>query len=123
PPEALQRFFERTDQRYVFRKDLRRTVIFGRNDMVQDAPISHIDLLICRNTLMYFTSEMQAQILRRFHFALDNDGVLMLGKSEMLITHSDLFTPLDLKRRVFKKVMKPSLRDRVPAMAVDPGGG
>src|SRR5436305_1976206 len=63
PRDALERFFERTEQRYVFRKDLRRCVIFGRNDLVQDAPISRIDLLVCRNTLMYFTVETQTQIL------------------------------------------------------------
>jgi two-component system CheB/CheR fusion protein len=123
PSEALDRFFERTDQRYVFRKDLRRCVIFGRNDLVQDAPISRIDLLVCRNTLMYFTAETQSQILRRFHFALDDEGVLLLGKSEMLITHTDLFTPVDLKRRVFRKVLRPVLRDRVRVLAVDPGNG
>ena len=107
PHDALERFFERTDQRYMFRKDLRRCVIFGRNDLVQDAPISRIDLLVCRNTLMYFTAETQAQILRRFHFALDDDGYLLLGKSEMLITHADLFAPVELKRRVFRKVIRP----------------
>jgi two-component system, chemotaxis family, CheB/CheR fusion protein len=123
PREVLDRFFERTDQRYVFRKDLRRCVIFGRNDLVQDAPISHIDLLVCRNTLMYFTAESQTQILRRFHFALNDDGFLLLGKSEMLITHSDLFTPVDLKRRVFRKVVRPALRDRIRAIAVDPING
>ncbi|HSC03247.1 MAG TPA: CheR family methyltransferase [Solirubrobacteraceae bacterium] len=117
PPDALERFFERTDQRYVFRKDLRRSVIFGRNDLVQDAPISRIDLLVCRNTLMYFTAETQAQILRRFHFALDDDGYVLLGKSEMLITHTDLFAPVELKMRVFRKVIKPTLRDRVRVMA------
>ncbi len=123
PRDALERFFERTDQRYVFRKDLRRSVIFGRNDLIQDAPISRIDLLVCRNTLMYFTAETQAQILRRFHFALDDAGVLLLGKSEMLITHADLFTPVDLKWRVFRKVMKPALRDRAGALAPVPGDG
>jgi two-component system CheB/CheR fusion protein len=117
PADALERFFERTDQRYVFRKDLRRSVIFGRNDLVQDAPISRIDMLVCRNTLMYFTAETQAQILRRFHFALDDDGYMLLGKSEMLITHTDLFAPVELKRRVFRKVVKPTLRDRVRVMA------
>jgi two-component system, chemotaxis family, CheB/CheR fusion protein len=117
PHDALERFFERTDQRYVFRKDLRRCVIFGRNDLVQDAPISRIDLLVCRNTLMYFTAETQAQILRRFQFALDDDGYLLLGKSEMLITHTDLFAPVELKRRVFRKVIKRSLRDRVRVMS------
>jgi two-component system CheB/CheR fusion protein len=123
PREALERFFEQTDQRFVFRKDLRRCVIFGRNDLVQDAPISRIDLLVCRNTLMYFTAETQAQVLRRFHFALDDDGVLVLGKSEMLITHSDLFTPIDLKSRVFRKVMRAGRREGRRMLAVDPGNG
>jgi two-component system, chemotaxis family, CheB/CheR fusion protein len=121
PHDALERFFERADQRYVFRKDLRRCVIFGRNDLVKDAPISRIDLLVCRNTLMYFNAETQAQILRRFHFALDDEGCLLLGKSEMLITHTDLFAPLDLKRRVFRKVLKPTLRDRVRVLLADGG--
>jgi two-component system CheB/CheR fusion protein len=123
PPEALERFFERSGQRYVFRKDLRRCVIFGRNDLVQDAPISRIDLLVCRNTLMYFMAETQSQILRRFHFALGADGVLVLGKSEMLITHTELFTPVELKWRVFRKVLRPALRDRVRVMVADNGAG
>jgi two-component system CheB/CheR fusion protein len=123
PRDALERFFERTDQRYVFRKDLRRSVIFGRNDLIQDAPISRIDLLVCRNTLMYFTAETQTQILRRFHFALDDDGVLLLGKSEMLITHADLFTPADPKWRAFRKVVRPALRDRLRVLATDPRNG
>jgi len=106
PRDALERFFERTDQRYLFRKDLRRCVIFGQNDLVQDAPISRIDLLVCRNTLMYFTAETQSRILERFNFALNEDGVLMLGKSEMLVTHADLFTPVDVKRRMFRKVLR-----------------
>jgi two-component system CheB/CheR fusion protein len=123
PHDALERFFERTDQRYVFRKELRRCVIFGRNDLVQDAPISRIDLLVCRNALMYFTADTQAQILRRFHFALDEAGFLMLGKSEMLLTHADLFTPVELKWRVFRPVLRPARRDRIRALAIDPSDG
>jgi len=117
PREILESYFERSDQRYTFRKDLRRAVIFGRNDLVQDAPISRIDLLVCRNTLMYFNAETQQRILRRFHFGLDPDGVLVLGKSEMLLSHGDLFSPVDLKRRVFRKVGRPNLRSRVHGMA------
>src|SRR5262245_8234555 len=60
PPELVEKYFEKANGRYVFRKDLRRSVIFGRNDLVQDAPISRIDLLVCRNTLMYFNAETQA---------------------------------------------------------------
>ena len=123
PRDALERFFERTDQRYVFRKDLRRCVIFGRNDLVQNAPISRIDLLVCRNTLMYFTAETQSRILRRFHLGLGDYGYLLLGKSEMLITHTDLFAPVELKLRVFRKVIKPTLRDRVRVLALDGSRG
>jgi two-component system, chemotaxis family, CheB/CheR fusion protein len=126
PREDLDRYFERADTRYTFRPDLRRTVIFGRNDVVQDAPISRIDLLLCRNTLMYFNAETQAQIVRRLHFALDRGGVLMLGKSEMLVTHSSLFQPIDLKRRIFRKVVNGPVRDRLhfaPNPGDEPGDG
>ena len=60
PPELRERYFEPADERFAFRGDLRRTVIFGRNNLLQDAPISRLDLLLCRNTLMYFTAETQA---------------------------------------------------------------
>src|SRR3954454_12550629 len=116
PPELRERYFERADQRWAFRKDLRRTVIFGRNNLVQDAPISRLDLLICRNTLMYFTAETQARILRHFHFALRDDGVLMLGKSEMMISHRDLFAAFDPKKRIFTKQPRDSLPARVAAL-------
>jgi len=113
PDELRERYFERIEQRYAFRKDLRGPVIFGRNDLFQDAPISRIDLLMCRNTLMYFNAETQASILSRFHFALNNWGYLYLGKAEMLITHTELFKPLDLRLRVFSKIVRPTLRDRL----------
>jgi two-component system, chemotaxis family, CheB/CheR fusion protein len=112
PPELLERYFERVDARYGFRKDLRRSVIFGRNDLVQDAPISRIDILACRNTLMYFTAETQARIVGRLHFALRDEGVLFLGKSETLIAHSERFRPTDIKHRIFRKVHAPRRRER-----------
>jgi two-component system CheB/CheR fusion protein len=73
PEEMRARYFMQEGDRYVFDKDLRRSVIFGRHDLVQDAPISRINLLVCRNTLMYFNTEAQTRILARFHFAL-GDG-------------------------------------------------
>jgi two-component system, chemotaxis family, CheB/CheR fusion protein len=103
PPVLRDRYFERVGNRYVFDKDLRRCVIFGRHDLVQDAPISKVDLLVCRNTLMYFNAETQAKILERFQFALNGGGFLLLGKAEMLFTHINAFTPVDLRRRVFTK--------------------
>ncbi|WP_295658552.1 CheR family methyltransferase [uncultured Nocardioides sp.] len=104
PGDLAEKYFEAAGDRYVFRKELRRSVIFGRNDLVQDAPISHVDLLACRNTLMYFNAETQAQILNRMHFALRPDGILFLGKAEMLLSHSTSFRPIELRRRFFQKV-------------------
>ena len=117
PQGLLERYFDQSGERFTFRKDLRRSMIFGRNDLTQDAPISRIDLLTCRNTLMYFNVETQARILGRFHFALNPWGYLFLGRSEMLISHSDLFRPVNLKRRVFTKVVRPSIRERFTALA------
>jgi two-component system CheB/CheR fusion protein len=121
-PDALvEKYFERSGNTYVFRKDLRRTVIFGRHDLVHAAPISHIDLLACRNTIMYLNSETQARVLARLHFALEDHGILLLGKAEMLLSHSHLFAPVDLKRRIFVKVTKDTLRDRLSV--ISDGGG
>src|SRR5205814_8612997 len=111
----------------MFRSDLRRSVIFGRNDLVQDAPISRVDLLISRNSLMYFTPETQSRILSHFNFSLRDTGFLFLGKSELLITHNDLFAPYILKCRVFQKVPRAatraglSLADHMVRFAQDAG--
>ena len=103
PAPLLEKYFERQDDRYIFNKELRRSVIFGRHDLIQDAPISRVDLLICRNCLMYFNTEAQARILSRFHFALVPTGVLFLGKAETLLAQSATFEPVDVKRRLFVK--------------------
>jgi two-component system, chemotaxis family, CheB/CheR fusion protein len=113
PKEWRDRYFETIAGQYVFRPDLRRAVIFGRHDLVQDAPISRLDLLVCRNTLMYFNSETQTQILDRFHFALSDTGVLFLGKAEMLLTHANLFAPISLQHRIFRRVPRGNRRDRL----------
>jgi two-component system, chemotaxis family, CheB/CheR fusion protein len=117
PSQFVPKYFEPTGNRYIFRHDLRRSVIFGRHDLLQDAPISRIDLLVCRNTLMYFNAEAQTRVLTRFHFALNNTGYLFLGKAEMLLTHSNLFTPLNLKHRIFTKVSSANIRDRLLVLA------
>jgi len=106
PEELRKKYFVRENHSYAFRGELRRTVIFGRHDLIQDPPISRIDLLVSRNTLMYFTPEVQSRVLANFHFALRDDGYLFLGKSEALTAKTDLFRPVDLKRRVFAKVPK-----------------
>jgi two-component system CheB/CheR fusion protein len=106
PADLLERYFEQVNGgRYVFHKDLRRAVIFGRNDLVKDAPISRVDLLVCRNSLMYLNAETQRNVLGRLHFALAPQGTLFLGHAEMLLSHGDRFTPLNLKHRIFRKAV------------------
>ncbi|MBA3252500.1 MAG: PAS domain-containing protein [Geodermatophilaceae bacterium] len=104
PVDLREKYFERAGDRWAFRRDLRRSVICGRNDLTMDAPISRVDLLVCRNTLMYLTADTQANILRRFHFALNPTGVLFLGKAEMVLAHADLFSPVDLSNRLYHRV-------------------
>ncbi|HET7421158.1 MAG TPA: CheR family methyltransferase, partial [Candidatus Dormibacteraeota bacterium] len=115
--ELKSKYFEPQGSRFAFRSSLRRGLIFGRHDLMQDAPISRLDLLVCRNTLMYFTAESQGRILARFHYALNDDGYLFLGRAEMLLTHGSLFAPVDLKQRIFSKVARLQLRERLLLLA------
>jgi two-component system CheB/CheR fusion protein len=103
PPELRERYFQQANHGFSFRNDLRRAVIFGRNDLHRDPPISRVDLLVSRNTLMYFGSELQQRILANFYFALNRGGFLVVGKAEALQSGRNLFVPYNLKRRIFMK--------------------
>lgn len=103
-PRLREKYYEPVGDRLAFRKDLRRSVIFGRHDLTHDAPISRVDLLVCRNTLMYFNAELQSRIVERFHFGINDGGYLFLGKAEMLLAQSPAFTPVDSKQRIFRRV-------------------
>jgi two-component system, chemotaxis family, CheB/CheR fusion protein len=113
PPELLEKYFDKGDQVYTFRKELRRQVIFGRHDLINDAPISRIDLLTCRNTLMYLNAETQAKVLNRLHFALNEGGFLLLGRAETLMAHGHAFVSVDLKRRLSRKGSRAGFKDRL----------
>lgn len=113
PPDLLEKYFTSSDRGYVFHPQLRRAIIFGRHNLAEDAPLSQIDLLACRNALIYFNAEMQTTILARFHFALKNNGFLFLGKTETLMTQRPIFTLTSLKHRVFVKGLKLSLEEHL----------
>jgi two-component system CheB/CheR fusion protein len=123
PAPIVEKYFDHRDQTFSFRKNLRRCVIFGRNDLVKDAPISRVDLLACRNTLIYFDGPTQAKILARFHFALNEGGFLFLGRAETTLAHATMFTPMDLRLRVFTK-SRSSLGERaaLAPRAIPPRG-
>jgi two-component system CheB/CheR fusion protein len=114
PIDLRESYFEPVENGFTFRRDLRRQLIFGRNDLTHDAPISRVDLLVARNTLMYFNTEMQLNIIRRFHFALSDPGFLFLGKAEMLLNHGDKFEPVDLRMRLFRKIRTANHGGRAP---------
>lgn len=118
PEHLLDKYFERAGNRFVFRNDLRRCLIFGRHDLIQDAAISKLDLLVCRNALMYFNAEAQEKILARFHFALNRSGYLFLGKAETLLTHGSSFRPVDLRHRIFMRAPTTNPRDRFLAFSL-----
>ena len=113
----VEKYFELTKQGYVFHPKLRRTIVFAQHDLEKNAPMSKIDLLVCRNVLMYFNREAQASILIRFHFALKNTGFLFLGKSETLINRRQIFTLVHPLHKVFAKGLKLELEDH---LAINP---
>ena len=103
PGEMREKYFEQNGTHFAFRPDLRRRVIFGRHDLTRDAPISRLDLLVCRNTLMYFNVETQSQVIDRFHFALRERGYLFLGKAEMLLSDGERFEVVSMRQRIFRR--------------------
>jgi two-component system CheB/CheR fusion protein len=117
PDQLANRYFDKVPDGRVFTPELRRVVIFGRHDLLQDAPIGRVDLLLCRNTLMYFNTEAQAHLVQRLHYSLAESGYLMLGKVEMLLGQSGLFEPVDVKQRLFRKLVPTTVRGRLLAMA------
>ena len=102
--DFITQYFEHKDQSYSVIRDIRKNVIFGNHNIITDSPISKIDLLICRNLLIYFNVETQKKVLSRFHYALNNQDHLFLGKAETLLTHSKLFRAQNLKSRIFQKI-------------------
>ena len=116
PAEFRDKYLSPANGGFAVTTSLRRNVIFGRHDLVQDAPISRLDLLVCRNTLMYLNAETQARVVARLHFAVRDQGLIFLGKAEMLLTHGDLFTPLTSRYRVFVKVPRGNGNERALAM-------
>jgi len=97
-------------------REIRRLVIFGRSNLAQDAPISHVDLLLCRNLLIYFDSELQKQILNRLHYALEPGGILFLGKSESQLTNSSQFQRLNSRWRIFQRITAAPHLDERPEL-------
>jgi two-component system, chemotaxis family, CheB/CheR fusion protein len=116
-PERLRRFFVREEAGYRVRKEIREQVVFAVQDLIKDPPFMRLDLIVCRNVLIYLEPELQSRILTLFHYALRPGGVLFLSPAEGIGDHTDLFAPVDRKWRLFR-----AQRTGASLRAVLPGG-
>src|SRR5215216_590614 len=112
PPARLERYFVREDGTYRIASDLREICLFSSHNLLRDAPFSKLDLIACRNLLIYLTPELQNRLIPLFHYALNDSGFLFLGTSENVTRHPRLFSTVDKQHRIFKR--KPLLERRLP---------
>ncbi len=108
-PQRLARFFQKTDGHYQIRKEVRDVVVFALHNINKDAPFIKLDLLVCRNLLIYLSAELQKSLLPVFHYALNPNGLLFLGPSENITGYQDLFQPLDVKWKISRRSSRPAL--------------
>ena len=128
-PERLRRFFVEEEGGYRVSKGLRERCVFARQNLLSDPPFSRLDLISCRNLLIYIEAGSQQKILPAFHYALKPDGFLFLGASESIGSSTDLFEPVDKKTKIFRRKpgVTPGCRCRFrgvirPAQANAPAG-
>lgn len=116
PTPLLKKYFQPVQQGYRVRKSLRQAVVFANHNLIQDPPFTKLDLISCRNVLIYLQTEAQQKVLSRFHFGLKTEGVLFLGPSEHIGELNEEFDVIDRRWRIFRK-----RRDgRFPEETVEP---
>ncbi len=101
-PQRLKRYFTREDNSYRISSQIREIVVFAVQNVTKDPPFSKVDMISCRNLLIYLGPELQKKIIPLFHYALKPGGILLLGTSETIGTFSDLFSPVSNKWKVFE---------------------
>ena len=111
--ERLRRFFIRDGEHYRVRQEVRDMVLFAVHDLLKDPPFSHVDLISCRNVLIYLDRELQEQAISTFHYALDPGGYLFLGASESAENPPGLFRTVDRSVRIYQSLAVSSDRPRV----------
>lgn len=119
-PERLRRFFVKTDKGYQISKRLRDLCIFARQNLCNDPPFSRLDLITCRNVLIYLDRETQGGIIGTFHYALRPSGCLLLGRSESVTDTAGMFTAVDRRNKFYAKLGNATpegvLRHRRPSL-------
>jgi two-component system CheB/CheR fusion protein len=113
-PARRKRFFTAEDGSYILTKDVRELCVFSPHSVIRDPPFSRLDMISCRNLLIYFGPEIQNQVIPTFHYALKPGGYLFLGTSENVTQFNDLFVSLDKKHRIFRSREDAISHARVP---------
>ncbi len=126
-PERLNRFFHQEERGYRVRKEIRDMVVFAPQNIIMDPPFTKLDILSCRNLLIYLSQDLQKKLIPLFHYALNPGGILFLGNAETVGTFTSLFSPIDAKARTYSRVDAPvaPVVEFPPALAVArpvPGG-
>ncbi len=111
-PARLRRFFLKVEHGYQINKDVRGLCVFARHDLASDPPFSKLDLISCRNVLIYAGPSLQNRILAAFQYALKPGGFLFLGKSEAISAYSSIFTPEDRNHKIFSRKPRATLAPR-----------
>jgi two-component system CheB/CheR fusion protein len=101
--ERLKRFFTKEERGYRVHKEIREMVIFAPQNLIMDPPFTKLDILSCRNLLIYLTPEVQKKLIPMFHYSLAPGGILLLGSAETIGDYTDLFAPLNSKSRIFRR--------------------
>ena len=121
PADTLKNYFIHENGGYRIREDIRKMLVFAQQNVIKDPPFTKIDLLCCRNLLIYLNADLQKRLLPVFHYALKPGGMLMLGPSESIGQHGDLFEPLDRKWKLFRRLEAPATHP-LPDIPVQPSG-
>jgi len=122
-PERLKRFFNQQDSAYAIKKEIRDFIVFSVQDILKDPPFSKLDLLCCRNLLIYLNAEAQRKVLRLFHYTLLPGGILCLGSSESVGRQAELFSIMDKKWRIYRRKEMPPLTKQVIDFPTGPDRG
>ena len=125
-PERLSRFFSKEEHGYRVCKEIREMVIFAPQNLIMDPPFTKLDILSCRNLLIYLAPELQKKLLPLFHYSLNPGGILFLGNAETIGGFTDRFAPVSTKSRIFRRTesaLRPEPHGFPPAFAYTPHSG
>lgn len=128
PQDLVDRYFSQLDGDFEVQKRVRSMVVFGQHDLGRRAPFPHMDLVLCRNVLIYFASDLQKRVLQLFAYSLRNGGVLVLGKAETTSPLPEFFTPINSLLHIYRRFGEPlllpkgSANDPLPLQTASPTG-